>query len=62
MVYEKNIYYAECAAEERGIEKGDERTAQLYVKLIDDERFEDARRANEDSDYRKKLMKEYGIE
>ena len=54
MQYEMNIQDA--------LREGDNRTAQLYVKLIDDERFEEARRAKDDASYRKQLMKEYGIE
>ncbi len=61
MVYEKNLYYSKLEGQEEGIVIGEERTAELYVKLIDDERFEDARRAKEDLEYLHQLLKEYNL-
>lgn len=70
MVYEKNLYYSKLEGHEEGlkegialgIEQGQARTSELYVKLIDDGRFDDARRAKENPEYFNQLLEEYSMD
>ena len=53
-------------AHEKGIKEGKERgitqTTLLIKYLLNDNRVEDLKRAVEDSEYQKVLLKEYGLE
>ncbi len=55
MVYEKNIYYAECAGEERGREE----MGWLCTCLVRDGRYDDVPKVAEDKDYFEMLLEEY---
>ena len=46
---------------EQGIEQGMEQVNRLNLRLIEDNRLEDLKRAAEDKTYLEKLLKEYGI-
>ena len=45
----------------QGIEQGMEQVNRLNLRLIEDNRLEDLKRAAEDKTYLEKLLKEYGI-
>ena len=47
---------------QEGRKEGEDKTVQLFQKLMDDKRDEDLKRALSDQEYRKKLYREYGIE
>ena len=56
--------FYEVRMRERALEierEAEERIAELYVKLIDDGRLDDARRAGKDVEYRYELLKEYEL-
>ena len=52
---------AEKRGEIRGKIEGEEVTARLYVKLIEDGRYEDAKKAESDPEFRLQLFEEYGL-
>ena len=52
------IHELRCESRSEGIELA----TKLYVKLIEDGRFEDAKKAGEDPEYREQLFREYGLE
>ena len=58
MLYELKIMESKREARSEGIELA----TKLYVKLIEDGRFEDAKKAGEDPEYREQLFREYGLE
>ena len=45
-----------------GIVRGMEQINRLYLRLIEDKRYEDIERAAKDDEYREQLFQEYGIE
>ena len=47
--------------ESRGIAIGESRMNELYLHLINKNRYEDLRRATKDSKYRKKLFAEFNL-
>lgn len=47
---------------EQGIQQGMEQGVQLYLKMIQLGRQEDAMKAIEDAEYRKKLFEEFGLQ
>jgi len=55
------ILEAEEEGEARGKKLGEARVSKLITFLIENGRFEDLKRSATDSDFRERLMKEYGI-
>ena len=53
---------AEKQGMKRGMQQGMEQGVQLYLKMIQLGRQEDAMKAIEDAEYRKKLFEEFGLQ
>ena len=51
----------EIRGEVRGIAIGETRMNELCVHLLDKNRYEDLRRATQDSEYRKRLFAEFNL-
>jgi len=49
------------AIENKGVDKGVDRMAKLVSILLEEKRYDDAKKASEDPEYRDKLMKEYKL-
>lgn len=47
---------------EEGLAKGEARALALVRKLLETDRIDDLMRATEDAEYRRNLMKEFGID
>lgn len=58
---ETNMCIMMDMVEERGIQKGMESINLLNIRLIQDGRFEDVKKAAKDAALQKRFMKEYGI-
>ena len=53
--------YVRTEGKKQGIEQGMEQASRLNLRLIEDNRLEDLKRAAKDKAYLEKLLKEYGI-
>lgn len=54
-------YYVREQGREQGIEQGEERASRLYIRLMEDGRYEDLKKAAENKAYRERMYKEYKI-
>ncbi len=57
----ETLDYIENRGIEKGIDKGEERISELNVRLIEAGRMDEVLKAAKDKDYRKKLLKEFGL-
>lgn len=57
----RDRYAEDYYVREQGIEQGEDRVSRLNIRLMEDGRYEDLKKAAEDRTYREKMYKEYKI-